>query len=172
MHYLGITYVVLIVVSAFQMVTFHNQNVYPADQAKEWLWRARATNDLADMAKYLGKAELLLQSYRGNPIWIFPTPDTDYDLIRGNIREVIANCEAWGGGSQKDFAYQQAVHNLQETIVEIAEHLSLANGMIGANPYINPAGFFLLVCWLIAWLPIIILEERRGRREEVKWFEG
>ena len=32
---------------------------------------------------------------------------------------------------EDNFAYQQAVRNLQETIVEITEHLGIANGWVG-----------------------------------------
>jgi len=138
-----------------QGFSFYQSEQYEAVQAKEWLWRARATNDLNDMAKYLGKSEDLLQDYHGNPGWPYPTPDTDFDFIRENINESIMNCHKWSGNDTSDYAYQQAVHNLQETIKEIAEHLDAAVGNMGSNPGMNPFGMvvwpMLVVVPLIMW---------------------
>ena len=99
---------------------------YPVKQAIEWNWRARATNNLLDMSTNLNRSLVLLEPFRGNPVWWFPTPDTDFDQIKLNIQEtrntavVVASTEAIGS-----FGYQQAVQNLQETIIEINEHLDL-----------------------------------------------
>ena len=132
--------------------TYQN-NQYQADIGKEWLWRARATNDLDDMSNYLEKSLEYLDRYEGNPSWFYPTPDTDYNYIKTNIREVIENCNQWKG-TQDNFAYQQAVGNLQETIVEIAEHVSLANGWLT-----SPSIWYwvLWTLWLWIWVPILFL---------------
>lgn len=108
---------------------------YPIRQAIEWNWRARATNNLLDMATNLNRSIALLEPYHGNPAWIFPTADTDLDQIRLNIIEsrdtalAVAASESIGS-----FGYQQAVQNLQETIVEINEHLDLAKGWFVRTP--------------------------------------
>jgi hypothetical protein len=150
-------YVVLIILVIGQGFQFYGDNQYEGNQAKEWMWRARATNDLNDMAKYLQKAETLLQDYHGNPAWLYPTPDTDFDLIRTNINESIMNCYKWSTNATGDMAYQQAVHNLQETIVEVAEHLDSALGQMGGNPGMNPMGYLLWISMSILWLPLLIL---------------
>lgn len=146
-------WVCLLLICLGQAVQFYQSEQYDGIQAKEWLWRARATNDLNDMAKYLIKSEEILQDYHGNPGWPYPTPDTDFDFIRTNINETIMNCYKWSGNTTSDYAYQQAVHNLQETIVEIAEHLDNAVGQMGSNPGINPLGY---VVWNLLWaFPLI-----------------
>jgi hypothetical protein len=167
----GGTKVVLIIVACIliligQGFQFYQDKQYEGVQAKEWLWRARATNDLNDMAKYLSKSEDLLQDYHGNPQWLYPTPDTDFDLIRENINESISNCYKWSGNTTSDFAYQQAVHNLQETIKEIAEHLDSAIGCIGGNPGMNPLGAML---WIILPTTIVCVLYGYG---ELDWFEN
>jgi len=102
---------------------------YPVRQAIEWNWRARATNNLIDMASNLNRSYAILGPYHGNPSWWFPTPDTDFDQIKANIRESRETALAVAANeSIGSFGYQQAVQNLQETIVEINEHLELAKG--------------------------------------------
>jgi hypothetical protein len=132
------------------LVTYQN-NQYQADIGKEWLWRARATNDLDDMAAYLERSLSYLDNYSGNPCWLYPTPDTNYDYIKTNIREVIENCNQWND-TQDSFSYQQAVRNLQETIIEIAEHVDLANGWLT-----SPSVWYWILwsLWWWIWLPLI-----------------
>lgn len=119
---------------------------YPLRQAIEWNWRARATNNLMDMATNLNRSIALLEPYHGNPSWIFPTADTDLDQIRLNIIESRDTALAVAGNeSIGSFGYQQAVQNLQETIVEINEHLALAKGW-----YVRtPAAVFLSIAYVV-----------------------
>lgn len=149
-----ILYIVLAIGGLWGGVNYYNDHTYKADQAKEWLWRARATNDLTDMAGYLEESSRLLGTYYGNPCWWFPKPDTDYDLIKTNIQEVTTNAREWGTSLQQDnVAYQQAVQNLQETIQEIAEHLDGTNWWNG-----NPLwGLLIFNFWTWVWLPLILM---------------
>lgn len=124
-----ISLIVVFVVASVGLWDVGVQKTYPIKQAIEWNWRARATNNLVDMASYLNRSLSILEAFHGNPAWWFPTPDTDLDQIRLNIREsrdtalAVATNESIGS-----FGYQQAVQNLQETVVEINEHLELAKG--------------------------------------------
>ncbi len=159
---------IVIVVSAVGVWNVGTTTTYPLRQAIEWDWRARATNNLVDMAMYLNRSIELLLAYHGNPAWIFPTPDTDLDQIRTNLVEsrdtalAVAASETIGS-----FGYQQAVQNLQETIVEINEHLALAKGW-----YVrSQAGVELFVGYLVLTVltPLIAVgvrtvDKSRGNR--------
>ena len=120
---------------------------YPLRQAIEWNWRARATNNLVDMATNLNRSIALLVPFQGNPAWVFPTPDTDMDQIRLNLIEsrdtalAVAATETIGS-----FGYQQAVQNLQETIIEINDHLALAKGY-----YVRSQGAAVLALLYVAF---------------------
>lgn len=137
--------------------TNYNDNVYDADIAKEWLWRARSTNSLDDMEVYLEKSLNGLEQYSGNPCWWYPKPDTNYDMIKLNIQETINNCNEWKETlTGYDFAYQQAVSNLQETIIEIAEHLDIANGWL-CTPSLLHVILYLSPMWLLIISMIIAI---------------
>ena len=137
---LGVSVVLLIV----QMNWFIASQTYTESCARQWLYRARATNDLQDMATYLGNAEVMLKDYHGNPAWLYPRPDTDWDLIRQNINETAMNARKWSLANITDMAYQQAVHNLQETISQIADHINAADTAMWFSPVINRTGY---VAW-------------------------
>lgn len=143
---------------------------YPLRQAIEWNWRARATNNLVDMAGNLNRSIALLEPYHGNPSWIFPTPDTDLDQIRLNIMEsrdtalAVAASESIGS-----FGYQQAVQNLQETIVEINEHIELSKGW-----YVRtPASVFLAVAYSVfTFSGLVFVLAARAKDRSVRAFAG
>ena len=147
---LAVTVTILAAILPFLIVpTYYSNTVYQADIGKEWLWRARATNDLNDMANYLQKSLDQLESYNGNPKWLYPSPDTDYNLIKDNIRETIRNARTWSNQTGSSFAYQQAVSNLQETISEIANHIEIANTWLLQQPWI----IFITFIWCWIYVP-------------------
>jgi hypothetical protein len=150
-----ITYIVvclLFVVAS--LVHYSSGGAYEVSQAEDWLWRARATNDLTDMSHYLNQSLVILDRFDGNPNWIFPRPDTDFGLIKDNIRECVRNCEEFSLTTD-DMAYQQAVHNIQETIVEIASHLDIAGGWLWKSPLYTLGVALFIIFILFGWAPIL-----------------
>lgn len=49
--------------------------VYDISITENYLWRARASLDLDEMADYMQLAYDKLEHRTGNPCWWFPTPD-------------------------------------------------------------------------------------------------
>jgi len=141
----GLIWLLILVAVAFM---WYGQEPYQVNKARDWIDRAKATNDLKDMAKYVNTSLAILEPYHGNPKWWFPTPDTDLDLIKDNMKEVIRNCEQ-SSGIQDDFAYQQAVHNLQDTLLQIRSHIADASMWI----FIQPWGVFLISG--LVWIPFL-----------------
>ena len=148
-------YVIWFVIAIALSQSVYNAEVYDVDQSREWLYRARATNDLADMAKYLNKTLEKLEGYHGNPCWYYPKADTDYDLIKDNIRECVRSCVV-NQPLNDSMAYQQAVHNLQETIIELAEHVDGTSYW----QFFDGGMTFLWAMWTWLWLPLLWVEAR------------
>lgn len=118
--------------------------VYRADKGIEWLWRARATNELNTMSESMSRGYDMLSNYSGNPCWFFPKPDTDYELINGNLLQNIKTCKEWAMSISRDnMAYQQAVQNMQETIVELVDHYKLADGWLWRT-------WWMVLYWLLS----------------------
>lgn len=145
-------YIVWLFMACVATTVVYSQEPYQLEMAGDWLYRARATNDLADMAKYLNKSYDIVEHYHGNPAWIFPKPDTDLDLIATNIEECIHNAVSWQ--NLTEMAYQQAVHNLQETINEIADHLCGEEGGASTWATFTPGIAFMWMMGLWIWLPV------------------
>ena len=146
------TLIVYIVVGAL-IAQQYSGKPYELSQSSDWVYRARATNDLLDMSKYLNKSLGILENYSGNPAWIFPTPDTNLDYIKENIRECVGNCIDYSNLTD-EMAYQQAVHNLQTTLSEIGEHLGYASDAALWQPIMFVYGIILGFGWLI--IPVLL----------------
>jgi hypothetical protein len=151
-----IAYLVISVVWYFAVA--YPQGIYPLDQAKGWINQADSTSDLKVMADNLGKALTILDKYEGNPVWWYPTPTTSFDEIKHNIEEsidlAIDVSEKEGTGS---FAYQQAVHNLQDNVLE-----NLKERMSDAGHWLVVSREWLVMCigWLIVLMAAIIITVR------------
>jgi hypothetical protein len=154
---------------AYPFANYSASGAYQVDQAQQWLWRARATNDLYDMEFYLNKTYQGLIPFTGNPCWIFPKPDTDFDQIKMNIQECAASAHAVRlNTTVGSFGYQQAVSNLQETLSEIADHLSSASDWLQ-----HTAAFWILEVsfWVFAIIFIAVgaFAETTYRRHDSRY---
>jgi hypothetical protein len=133
-----------------------NSMVLDILQAKEYLWRARASINLVEMADYMGKAETALGDRTGNPNWLFHLPDTDFDLIKHDLEK---NIEAALNISMTEdvgsYGYQRAVNNLEEVCVELNSHLDAA---IDWSTNLLPTTILLnTVAWIIFAVVIVYL---------------
>lgn len=150
-----ILFLISVVVISGMWLDFMNKDGYTINTAENWLWRARATNDLEDMAKYMKQALFVLDRFEGNPSWFYPTPDSDWTLIKQNIKENIKSAESLSHQDPNSFAVQQMVHNLQETIIEIVDHLKGAGWWQYNAPWrLAIEAFFGYLWWWV--IPIII----------------
>jgi hypothetical protein len=150
-----ITWILLAIAIPCGWFVHYGNTAYDIDQAQDWVWRARATNDLLDMAKYLNESLVLLEPFDGNPNWWYPRPDTDFELIKTNIRECVANCITFSA-LENEMAYQQAVNNLQETEMEIASHLAIAGSWTVNTPFFT-VWFYFGLCAGVVWMPAVLL---------------
>jgi hypothetical protein len=132
-------------------------------QAKEYLWRARASIDLDEMADYMNKAKSAIANRTGNPNWLFHLPDTDFDLIKHdleiNIQTALNISATETVGS---YGYQRAVNNLEEVSIELNDHLDAS---IGWSTDMSPTTIILnAAAWAVfaAIVVYLILVNRRS----------
>lgn len=139
--------------------------IYPVDIARGWVDQADSTSNLSAMADHLARALSVLEPYRGNPAWVFPTPTTDFGAIKENIRETIALArsvaEQEGASS---FAYQQAVNNLQDNVLE---NLKKRLADAGSWLFFSPEALALLGIWSGLAVGVLVWVERRGGLEHL-----
>jgi len=95
--------------------------------AKEYLWRARASIDLEEQARYMGESLKALEGRRGNPNWLWHLPDTDFDLIKRDLqRNIDMALNISKTESKGSYGYQRAIDNVEEVCVELNEHLDIS----------------------------------------------
>ena len=160
-----------------QAYNFHLTHNYQADKAADYLNLAGQTDNLTQIATYLNDSYTLLLPYHGNPGWPFPTPATNYDLLRANIltteKEVVQQEQQT---TLTSYAYQQNFLNIRAATNTTASQLLNANGNLGSNPYINPLGFIEFGLLVFMWLPLLylgcVLDDRAEEKARKKRLEA
>ena len=82
----------LIVLGVVMAFWEYGSTIYPLDQSRGLLSRIQATsdpqvihNDLKDIMTLLPKS--------GNPVWIFPTEDTDFGAIQSDLHTMLGTVD-------------------------------------------------------------------------------
>jgi len=126
-------------------------------QAKEFLWRARASADLKQIADYMNKSLNALKNREGNPNWLWHLPDTDFGLIKKDLEKNVAMALNVSQTEEKgSYGYQRTIDNMQEICIELNEHLDCAiQWMTDFHPTtltLNLIGWGLMIIIGVKWL--------------------
>jgi type II secretory pathway pseudopilin PulG len=139
-------------------VYFGYQNaIYPLDKAKGYLSRAESAQTTYMMADYLRPVKLLLPN-DGNPVWIFPTPMTDFGLIQDDLKEMLIRANSISAVEPNSAAYNTGLEELHSSIKIIESNLEKATPYI----YASITNILLSALW-IAVIMLIFTAMRRGR---------
>jgi len=96
--------------------------IYPIDRAQGYIKQAQATNNFDQISQYMGLALMELEGHSGNPAWIWPTPDVNIDLIKGNMEKIIVTAEAMKAEGLGSMAYHQSLQNTHEQALQKISH--------------------------------------------------
>jgi len=139
-------------------VYFGYQNaIYPLDKAKGYLSRAESAQTTYMMADYLRPVKLLLPN-EGNPVWIFPTPRTDFGLIQNDLKEMLIRANSISAVEPNSAAYNTGLEEMHSSIKIIESNLAEATPYI----YASITNILLSALW-IAVIMLIFTAMRRGR---------
>jgi type II secretory pathway pseudopilin PulG len=139
-------------------VYFGYQNaIYPLDKAKGYLSRAESAQTTYMMADYLRPVKLLLPN-EGNPVWIFPTPRTDFGLIQNDLKEMLIRANSISAVEPNSAAYNTGLEEMHSSIKIIESNLEEATPYI----YASITNILLSALW-IAVIMLIFTAMRRGR---------
>jgi hypothetical protein len=137
---------------------FGYQNaIYPLDKAKGYLSRAESAQTTDMMADYLRPVKLLLPN-EGNPVWIFPTPRTDFGLIQDDLKEMLIRANSISSVEPDSAAYSTGLEELHSSIKIIESNLEEATPYI----YASITNILLSVLW-VAVIMLIFAVMRRGK---------
>ncbi|MCS7137284.1 MAG: glycosyltransferase [Candidatus Caldarchaeum sp.] len=126
-------------------VSGYYQTYYRLDYASGYLARGASSSDAGEIAGYIEKAlEILPET--GNPVWIFPTPRTDFSLITKDLQGLLTTASSLTKIQSDSPTYQQGLDQLKDSLKTIREQVS------EAAPFylISPLSLILATSWLAA----------------------
>jgi len=124
---------------------------------KGLLSRAESAQTTDMMADYLKPVKVLLPNER-NPVWIFPTPRTDFGLIQNDLKEMLIRANSISSVEPNSATYSTGLEELHSSIKIIESNLEEATPYI----YASITNILLSVLW-IAVIMLIFAVMRRGK---------
>ncbi|MEM4381325.1 MAG: glycosyltransferase [Candidatus Caldarchaeum sp.] len=98
------------------------QTYYRLDYASGYLMRGASSSDAAEIAAYIERALEILPS-TGNPVWLFPTPRTDFSLITKDLRSLLSTAQRLSRENADSPTYQQGVDQVKDSLRNIRDQV-------------------------------------------------
>ncbi len=158
--------VVLIVVAIALGIWGYGNTIYPVDSALGYLARAESAQTPEELAKYVIAAKAGLP-IKGNPVWSFPTPRTDFGLIQLELDNIVSRANAISNVEPHSSAYNTGMEDIHVTLD------SMQQNIIEALPYMYVSTTNMMVS--VVWIAIIMglfAVMRRGRAKYREEYES
>ena len=140
------------------------KTVYDIQKAQEWLWKARASTDLNQMAEYLQKGLDEIKHRQGNPCWYFPTAETDFTIIKNVLEENINSArDVAAKESRGSYGYQRAIDNIEEAIIETNEHLESTKNWL---TILSKTTIIGVIVWLGLFISVVLIFFKGARAQK------
>lgn len=148
--------VVLGVVMAFEE---YNTTIYPLDQARGLLIRIQATSDPQEIHNDLQAVKVLLPP-RGNPVWIFPTEDTDFGAMQTDLSTMLGTIDKISTTSPDSAAFHTGMLNVHSQATTIVFNL------LDATPYmyVSISNMLFGCIWVAVIIGIFAILKRKRER--------
>jgi cellulose synthase/poly-beta-1,6-N-acetylglucosamine synthase-like glycosyltransferase len=136
--------IVLGVVMAFEE---YGSTIYPLDQSRGILLRIQATSDPQSIANDLKTVQLLLPK-SGNPVWIFPTQDTDFGMMQKDLNTMLSTVDKISTTSPDNAAFHTGMLNVHY------QSSTIVFNLLDATPYMYASVSNMLFGSI--WVAVII----------------
>lgn len=148
--------IVLGVVMAFEE---YNTTIYPLDQARGILGRMEASSDTAALQSDLRQVAALIPPH-GNPVWIFPTEDTDFGLMQQDLQTMMGTVDKIATTSPDSAAFHTGMANVHYEAAEIYTNL------LDATPYmyVSISNMLFGCIWVGVIIGIFAVLKRKRER--------
>ncbi len=123
---------------------FHANYIEPLDEARGILIKVQATSDPHVIQYDLVSVQKLLPA-SGNPVWVLPTEDTDFNMMQNDLQTMlgtVSNIESTPSWSSDFHTGMLNVHSQSTTLVF---------NILDATPYMYVAPYFIFAnaLWLL-----------------------
>ena len=121
-------------------------NVYPLSRdVIAHVEYAMSITEARAIAEELEIALRNLEPYHGNPAWLFPTVETDFDYIKKRLRDILEATREIEDLPPSSYAYQRYIENIQRALPKIKDMLNSA----AMWKYFNPLSIILAITWIM-----------------------
>lgn len=148
--------IVLGVVMAFEE---YSSTIYPIDQARGLLIRIQATSDTQAIHDDLRTVMALLPTH-GNPVWIFPTEDTDFGMMQGDLQTMLGTVDKIATTSPDSAAFHTGMINVHYQAATVVANL------LDATPYmyVSISNILFGCIWVAVIIGIFAILKRKRER--------
>ncbi len=123
--------------------------MYPLQSASGLMARAETAQTPAQLAEYVGMAKELIPD-EGNPVWLFPTPRTDYAILQAHLDNMLARSAQLSSEEPHTEAYSMAMADMHAASLAIQQNLDEAIPFV----YISPTNLAIAGIWISVILSI------------------
>ena len=130
----------------------YQNTMYLLDKAVGFVIRAETAQTPEQLAEYIKLTQDLIPA-EGNPVWLFPTPKTDFGLIQANLDSIILRANIASGMDPLSESYNIAIIDLHLSAGSIRTNLL----EIIPYTYITLGNIVLAASWVTAIMAIFAL---------------
>ncbi len=153
--------IVLGVVMAFEE---YGNTIYPLDQSRGILSRIQATSDIQSIHNDIVTLQHLLPK-SGNPVWIFPTDETDFGLMQRDLSTMQDTIDKISTTSPDSAAFHTGMLNIH------AQAITLVFNLLDATPYmyVSISNMLFGSIWVAVIIGIFAVLKRK--KDKLKDFD-
>ena len=130
----------------------YQNTMYLLDKAVGFVTRAETAQTPEQLAEYIKLTQDLIPA-EGNPVWLFPTPKTDFGLIQANLDSIILRANIASAMDPLSESYNIAIIDLHLSAGSIRTNLL----EIIPYTYITLGNIVLAASWVAAIMAIFAL---------------
>jgi hypothetical protein len=146
----------LIVFAVYMAMTGYANDVYPVDVSRGLLDRIMTSPEPATVLADLHKIQELLPE-EGNPVWIFPTPSTDFTLIQRDLDAMIIAVEKIQTVPRDSSAFHTGMDAVGDRALVLQENLEDVTPYM----YVSFINIVLSAVWIAGILAIFAVLKRK-----------
>ncbi|HEX5358940.1 MAG TPA: cellulose synthase family protein [Candidatus Nitrosotalea sp.] len=120
--------IALIVIGVVLAFEEYGSTIYPLDQSRGILVRIQATSDPQAISDDIKTVQQLLPK-SGNPVWIFPTEDTDFGMMQQDLSTMSSTVDKISTTSPDTAAFHTGMLNVH------SQAIALVFNLLDATPY-------------------------------------
>src|SRR5579872_769851 len=152
----------LIVVGVVMAFEEYGSTIYPLDQSRGILSRIQATSDSQTIHDDIAAVQQLLPK-SGNPVWIFPTDETNFGLMQKDLSTMQSTLDKIATTSADSAAFHTGMLNIH------AQATTIVFNLLDATPYmyVSVSNMLFGSIWVAVIIGIFALLKKKKESLEL-----